>query len=121
MMSKRNPIKQFFVSFIPRHVGNSIVLRAYHLLTLIPVPKATVYHDAKDIALQIHTVCITERRQQIYSSQRISQGSERGYVASISYTTLKEAIAHISGKEVKMIYLIGIAGHNRNKPIFATT
>ena len=36
---KRNPIKQFLVSFIPRHVGNSVVLKVYHLLTLIPVPQ----------------------------------------------------------------------------------
>ena len=36
---KRNPLKQFVVSFIPRYVGNSVVLRVYHLLTLIPVPQ----------------------------------------------------------------------------------
>ena len=36
---KRNQIKQFLISFIPRHVGNSVVLMVYHLLTLIPVPQ----------------------------------------------------------------------------------
>ena len=35
---KRNPLKQFLVSFIPMRVGNSVVLNAYHLLTLISVP-----------------------------------------------------------------------------------
>ena len=36
---KRNPIKQFLVSFIPSYVGNSVVVKVYHLLTLIPVPQ----------------------------------------------------------------------------------
>ena len=36
---KRNPINQFIVSFIPRYVCNSVVLKVYHLLTLIPVPQ----------------------------------------------------------------------------------
>ena len=36
---KRNPIKQFLASFIPKRVSNSIVLKVYHLLALLPVPK----------------------------------------------------------------------------------
>ena len=36
---KRNPIQQFLVSFIPMHVGNSVVLNVYNLLTMIPVPQ----------------------------------------------------------------------------------
>ena len=238
---KRNPIKQFLLSFIPRHVGNSVVLRVYHLLTLISVPYkirkknhdhnaillknakwdfltspssyienqdeweevlygwgshhnmkysgceiiatfnalkalgkagspdfmaeligeyekhgaallgefgvsppaicaylqrhgfsvitakndddqslnmadsqcrvfiATVYNNAKDITAQIHTVCITkeENRYILHNAYRRNQNGV--YAASMPYATLKEAIAHISRQEVKMIYLIGIA------------
>ena len=51
---KRNPIKQFIISFIPRHVGNSVVLKAYHLLTLIPVPQKIRKrnHDHNTICLK---------------------------------------------------------------------
>ncbi|MCH5251170.1 MAG: hypothetical protein J1E98_14630 [Lachnospiraceae bacterium] len=240
---KRNPIKQFLISFIPRHMCNSVVLRVYCLLALIPVPKrirrknhahnaislknakwdflsvpsayienqnewgeilygwgphhnmkysgceiiatfnalkalgkacspdfmaeliseyekrgaalwgefgvsppaicaylkrqgflplsakkvddkswnmadsqcqvfiATVYNDAKDITAQIHTVCITkeENRYILHNTYRRNQKGD--YVASISYATLKEAIVHISGQEVKMLYLIGISSN----------
>ena len=237
---KRNPIKQFIVSFIPMHVGNSVVLKVYHLLALIPVPQkirkknhdhnticlkdakwdcltvpstyienqnewgeilygwgphhnmrysgceiiatfnvlkalgkadspdfmaeligeyekygaalwgefgvsplaicaylqshgfavvtvkkdddksldmadsrcrvfiATVYNDAKDIAAQIHTVCITKEDNGYILHNAYRRDQKGTYAASIPYATLKEAIAHISGQEVKMIYLIGI-------------
>ena len=237
---KRNPIKHFLVSFIPRHVGNSVVLKVYHLLTLIPVPQkirkknhdhnatwlkdakwdfltvpsvyienqnewgeilfgwgshhnmkysgceiiatfnalkalgkavspdfmaeligeyekhgaalwgefgvsppavcaylkkygfsvvtakkdndksldmadsrcrvfiVTVYNDAKDITAQIHTICITKEENKYILHNAYRRNQKGDYVASISYATLKEAIAHISGQEVKMIYLIGV-------------
>ena len=237
---KRNPIKQFLVSFIPRHVGNSVVLKVYHLLALIPVPQkirekhhdhntiwlkdakwdflsvpsayienqneweeilygwgphhnmkysgceiiatfnalkalgkagspdfmaeligeyekhgaalwgefgvspqgisaylkrqgflavtvkknddnslnmadsrcrvfiATVYNDAKDITAQIHTVCITKEENGYILHNAYRRNQKGVYAASIPYATLKEAIAGISGREVKMLYLIGI-------------
>ena len=237
---KRNPIKQFLVSFTPKHVGNSVVLMVYHLLTLIPVPRkirkknhehnallltdakwdfltvpsvyienqneweeilfgwgshhnmkysgceiiatfnalkalgkadspdymaeligeyekhgaalwgefgvsppavcaylkkqgfsvvstkklddnslhkvdsrcrvfiATVYNDAKDITAQIHTVCITKEEDKYVLHNTYRRNQNGVYVASIPYDTLKEAIAHISEQEVKMVYLIGI-------------
>ena len=237
---ERNPIKQFLVSFIPRHVGNSVVLKVYHLLTLIPVPQkirkknhdhntiwlkdakwdflavpssyienqnewgeilygwgshhnmkysgceiiatfnalkalkkadspdfmteligeyekhgaalwgefgvsplaicaylkrqgfsvvtakkdddkslnmadsrcrvfiVTVYNDAKDITAQIHTICITKEENRYILHNAYHRNQKGVYVASIAYATLKEAISHISGQEVKMIYLIGI-------------
>ena len=64
--NKQVAVQEHLVSFIPRHVGNNVVLKVYR------------------------------------------KNQKGGYVASISYATLKEAIAHISGQEVKMIYLIGI-------------
>lgn len=237
---KRNPIKQFLLSFIPKHIGNSVVLNVYYLLALIPVPKkirrnnhvhntisfknakwdflavpssyienqnewgeilygwgphhnmkysgceiiatfnalkalgkassldfmaeligeyekhgsalwgefgvsplaiyaylkrqgfsvvtakkdddkslntavsrcqvfiATVYNDAKNITAQIHTVCITKEENRYVLHNAYRRNQEGVYAASIPYATLKEAIAHISGREVKMIYLIGI-------------
>ena len=237
---KSNPIKQFLVSFIPTHVGNSVFLGVYHLLTLIPVPQnirkknhdhnaiwlkdakwdyltmpssyienqdewgeilygwgphhnmrysgceiiatfnalkalgkavspdfmaeligeyekhgaalwgefgvsplavcaylkrqglpvvtakkdddkslnmadsrcrvfiATVYNDAINITAQIHTVCITKEDNGYILHNAYRRNREGIYAASIPYATLKEAIAHISTQEVKMIYLIGI-------------
>lgn len=237
---KRNPIKQFAVSFIPSHMGNSVVLKVYCLLALIPVPKkirrknhvhnaisfknakwdflsvpsayienqnewgeilygwgphhnmkysgceiiatfnalkalgragssdlmaelideyekhgaalwgefgvsplsvgaylkrqgfllvtakkdddkslgmadsrcqvfiATVYNDAKDITAQLHTVCITKEENSYILHNAYRRNQKGVYVASSSYATLKEAIAHISVQELKMIYLIGI-------------
>ena len=241
---KRNPIKQFLISFIPRHVGNSVVLMVYHLLTLIPVPQnirkknhdhnaiwlkdakwdyltapssyienqneggeilygwgshhnmrysgceiiatfnalkalgkavspdfmaelrgeyekpgaalwgefgvsppavcaylkkqglsvvtakkdddksldtadsrcrvfiATVYNNAKDITAQIHTVCITKEDNGYILHNAYCMDQNGAYAASIPYATLKEAIAHISKQEVKMICLIGIVSDN---------
>ena len=237
---KRNPLKQFLLSFIPRHVGNSVVLKIYNLAALIPVPLkiriqnhdhntawlkkakwdfltvpsayienqnewgeirygwgshhnmkysgceiiatfnalkalgkagssdfiadlireyekhgaalwgefgvsplavctclkrhgfavvtakkdddeslnmadsqsqvfiATVYNNAKDITAQIHTVCITKEENGYILHNAYCRNQAGVYAASSPYPTLKEAIAHISGQEVKMIYLIGI-------------
>ena len=69
---------------------------------------ATVYNDAKDITAQIHTVCITKEKNQYILHNAYRRNQKGIYAASISYATLKEAVAHISGREVKMIYLIGI-------------
>ena len=51
---KRNPIEQILVSFIPRHVGNNVVLTVYHLLALIPVPptKRKTNHDHNTLWLK---------------------------------------------------------------------
>ena len=237
---KRNPIKQILVSFIPRHVGNNVVLTVYHLLALIPVPPTkrktnhdhnavwlkdakwdyltapstyienqnewgeilfgwgshhnmkysgceiiatfnalkalgkadspdfmaeliseyekhgaalwgefgvsplaiyaylkkqgfsvvtakkdddksldiadrrcrvfivTMYNNARDITAQIHTICITKEENQYILHNAYRRNQKGVYVASNSYTTLKEAITHASGQEAKMIYLIGI-------------
>ena len=69
---------------------------------------ATVYNDVNDITRQVHTICITkeENRYIIHNAYRRNQNGI--YVASISYATLKEAIDHVSGHEVKLLYLIGI-------------
>ena len=69
---------------------------------------ATVYNDAKDITAQIHTVCITKEENRYILHNAYRRNQKGVYVASISYATLKEAIAGISGREVKMLYLIGI-------------
>lgn len=240
----RNAIKQFLLSFIPMHVGNSVVLRVYNLLTLIPVPQkirkknhdhnvvrlkdtkwgfltmpstyienqdewgeilygrgshhnmrysgceiiatfnalkalgkadspdfmaeliseyekhgaalwgefgvspmavcaylkkhgfsivtakkdddkslnmadsrcrvfiATVYNNAKDITAQIHTVCIIKEENKYILHNTYHRNQDRVYAASMPYATLKEAIAHISKQEVKMICLIGIVSDN---------
>ena len=68
----------------------------------------TVYNDANDITAQIHTICITKEVNRYVLHNAYRRNQEGAYVASISYATLKEAIAHISGQEVKMIYLIGL-------------
>ena len=247
MIMKRNPIKQFIVSFIPKHVGNSVVLKIYQLLALIPVsPKirkknhdhntiwlkdakwdfltvpsayienqneweevlygwgshhnmkysgceiiatfnvlkalgkadspdfmaeligeyeaygaalwgefgvsplavcaylkrqgcsvitarkdddeslntaddrcrvfiATVYNDAKDITAQIHTVCITKEESGYILHNAYCMDQNGAYAASIPYATLKEALAHISGQEPKLICLIGIDSDNTDK------
>ena len=69
---------------------------------------ATVYNDAKDITAQIHTVCITKEENKYILHNAYRKNQDGIYVASIPYATLKEAIAHISEQEVKMICLIGI-------------
>ena len=69
----------------------------------------TVYNDVNDITKQVHTVCITKDAVKGYVLHNAYRKDEHGvYRESIPYTTLKEAINHISGYEPKLIYLIGI-------------
>ena len=71
---------------------------------------ATVYNDANDITKQIHTVCITKNENGRYVLHNAYCKDKSGaYVPSIPYTTLSDAIMHITRYEVKLIYLIGIA------------
>ena len=67
-----------------------------------------MYNNAKDITAQIHTVCITKEDNGYILHNAYCMDQNGAYAASIPYATLKEAIAHISKQEVKMIYLIGI-------------
>lgn len=70
---------------------------------------ATVYNDGNDITKQIHTVCITRDINGGYVLHNAYCRDKTGrYTESISYPTLKEAIAHISGYGAKLLYLIGI-------------
>ena len=73
---------------------------------------ATVYNDAKDITAQIHTVCITKEDKGYILHNAYRRDQSGIYAASIPYATLKEAIAHISGQEPKLICLFGIDSHN---------
>lgn len=70
---------------------------------------ATAYNDKNDITAQIHTVCITRNRDGKFVLHNAYRRDEKGcYRESIPYETLQEATAHISGRESKLIYLIGI-------------
>lgn len=78
----------------------------------------TAYNDVNDITKQIHTVCITKDESGRYVLHNAYCRDISGaYVPSISYTTLFDAIGHISQYEVKLIYLIGItkAGQDKQK------
>lgn len=70
---------------------------------------ATAYNDRNDITEQIHTVCITKNRDGKFVLHNAYRRDERGqYRESLPYETLQEAAAHISHRESKLIYLIGI-------------
>lgn len=69
---------------------------------------ATVYNDANDITRQVHTICITKEGNRYILHNAYRRNPDGVYVASIPYATLKEAIDHVSGHEVKLLYLIGI-------------
>lgn len=72
---------------------------------------ATAYNDKNDITEQIHTVCITKNRDGRFVLHNAYRQNERGqYCESLPYKTLQEAAAHISRRESKLIYLIGIRG-----------
>ncbi len=72
---------------------------------------ATAYNDKNDITEQIHTVCITKNRDGKFILHNAYRQDERGqYRESRPYETLREAAAHISHRESKLIYLIGIRG-----------
>lgn len=71
---------------------------------------ATVYNDANDITRQIHTVCITKEAGNGYVLHNAYRRDNNGtYIASAPYTSLSDAIRHISRYGAKLIYLIGIA------------
>lgn len=71
---------------------------------------ATVYNDAGDITKQVHTICITKDEGKGYVLHNAYRRDKDGtYVASVPYATVADAISNISGREVKLIYLIGIA------------
>ncbi len=70
---------------------------------------ATAYNDKNDITRQIHTVCITKNPDGNYVLHNAYCRDQMGrYRASDSYGTLQEAVRHISRREPKLIYLIGI-------------
>lgn len=70
---------------------------------------ATVYNDANAITEQIHTVCITKEPGNGYILHNAYHRDSKGrYIASSPYSTLWDAITHISRKKMKLIYLIGI-------------
>lgn len=71
---------------------------------------ATVLNDKNDITKQIHTVCITKKPDRGYVLHNAYYRDEKGrYRESVPYQTLREAVGHISRREPKLIYLIGIA------------
>lgn len=71
----------------------------------------TAYNDKNDITEQIHTVCITKNRDGKFVLHNAYRRDGRGrYRESLPYETLQEAAAHISRRESKLIYLIGIRG-----------
>lgn len=81
--------------------------RRYAVLT------ATAYNNKNDITGQIHTVCITRNRDGKYVLHNAYLRDEKGrYRESVLYKTLQEAVAHISGREPRLIYLIGIGGQD---------
>jgi len=72
---------------------------------------ATAYNDKNHITAQIHMVCITRNQDGKYVLHNAYLVDEKGrYRESMPYRTLQEAVAHISRREPKLIYLIGIAG-----------
>ncbi len=70
---------------------------------------ATAYNDKNDIMAQIHTVCITKRTDRGFVLHNAYHRDKSGqYSASPPYTTVQEAVGHISQREAKLIYLIGV-------------
>lgn len=70
---------------------------------------ATAYNDRKDITAQIHTVCITKNRDGKFVLHNAYHRDEKGrFCESRPYDTLQDAVAHLSRREPKLIYLIGI-------------
>jgi len=74
---------------------------------------ATAYNDKNDITAQIHTVCITKNADGAFVLHNAYQKDEKGrFSASRPYKIFQEAVAHISWREPKLIYLIGIGRGN---------
>lgn len=72
---------------------------------------ATVYNDRFDITKEIHTVCITrEQGRGFIVHNAYFKDGDGTYVASPLYGTLREAVAHISNHQTKLICLTGILG-----------
>ncbi len=74
----------------------------------------TAYNDKNDIMAQIHTVCITKNREGKFVLHNAYCRDEKGrFCESRPYDTLRDAVAHLSRREPKLIYLIGV---KRNEP-----
>ncbi len=70
---------------------------------------ATAYNDKNDIMAQIHTVCITKNREGKFVLHNAYHRNDKGrFCESRPYDTLQEAVRHLSRREPKLIYLIGI-------------
>lgn len=70
---------------------------------------ATAYNDKNDIMAQIHTVCITKNQEGKFVLHNAYHRDEKGrFCESRPYDTLQDAVAHLSRREPKLIYLIGI-------------
>ena len=70
---------------------------------------ATAYNDRNDITAQIHTVCITKNRDGKFVLHNAYHRDEKGrFCESRPYDTLQDAVANLSRREPKLIYLIGI-------------
>lgn len=70
---------------------------------------ATAYNDKNDITAQIHTVCITRDHGGDFVLHNAYRKDEKGrFQESRPYVTIQEAVSHISRREAKLIYLIGI-------------
>lgn len=74
---------------------------------------ATAYNDKNDITAQIHTICITRDRNGNFILHNAYYRDVGGqFQESRPYRTFQEAVSHLSGREPKLIYLIGIRGGN---------
>lgn len=72
---------------------------------------AVAYNNANDITQQVHTICITKEEGKGYILHNAYRRDKNGkYIASAPYATLSDAVSNMSKNEVKLIYLIGIAG-----------
>lgn len=70
---------------------------------------ATAYNDKNDIMAQIHTVCISKRIDGGFVLHNAYHRDEKGrFQESRPYVTFGEAVSHLSAREPKLIYLIGI-------------
>lgn len=78
---------------------------------------ATAYNDRNDITAQIHTVCITKNQEGQFMLHNVYRKDEKGrFRESRPYRTFQEAVSHLSAREAKLIYLIGLR-RNREEPL----
>ena len=71
---------------------------------------AVAYNDGNDITQQVHTICITKDAGKGYVLHNAYRMDKNGkYIASVPYSSLSDAVGHMSRHEAKLIYLIGIA------------